>query len=97
MKISKYLWVEQGMHFHTLKKKKLLYHNQYSGKGYLICTGSRAHWTFEILTAHSIGKQHEACYLLGVVKTKQSAFEYVGQLVDHLYNKKDRSYEEYTK
>lgn len=94
MKISKQVWIDEKVKWDALKKIALLKRNEYKGQAYIICTSIHSNLLFEIIDARQLSSIYETCTVLAVCKNKGRAIEQVAILIDELYNKKTRTYEE---
>ncbi len=93
MRISKELWVEDGVKWTTWKKNQLVKRNKYKGSVYLVCSSPCDHWLFEVIEAKYLTKRYEACYVIGIMQTREGAIRYIASLIDNIYNKQIMSYE----
>ncbi len=93
MRVSKTLWVEEGVKWTYFNKRQLIKKNKYKGNVYLVCSSPCKHWLFEIIEAKDLTSRYEACCLLGISLTKVAAIEYVAGLLDAIYNKQIMDYQ----
>ncbi len=93
MRISKLLWVEDGVKWTAWKRNELMKRNKYRGNVYLVCSSPCKHWLFEIVEAQHLSSRYETCYVLGIMRTRETAVEYTMNLIDDIYNKQIMSYE----
>ena len=64
MRISKVLWVEEGVKWTHFNRRRLLKANKYKGSVYMVCSSPCRHWLFEIIEAKDLSMRYEACYLI---------------------------------
>ncbi len=93
MKISKYLWIEKGTKFNKLKKLQLRTSNKCKTHFYFVCTSYQNDFLFDIVESQHLNYRYKPCYLIGVAKTKETAINYVGKLINELYNLQTISYD----
>nr|WP_302596130.1 hypothetical protein [uncultured Cellulosilyticum sp.] len=93
MRISKYIWIDEKVKWNKWQTMRLKLYNKCSVDGYIICTGSKKQWLFEILEPHQIKQQHEKCYAVGIAHSKKAAVAQVAVLIDAIYNQKAQDYE----
>ena len=93
MKISKYIWIDEKVKWNKWQLTKLRLSNKCDINGYIICTGSKPQWLFEILDSRQIKTQHKSCYVVAIVHSKKEAIAQVTTLIDAIYNQKTQDYE----
>lgn len=93
MKISKYIWIDEKVKWNRWQMMCLKLYNKCNLKGYIICTGSKKQWLFEILTPHQIKMQHKGCYVVGIAHSKEAAVKHIAERIDAIYNQKIQDYE----
>ena len=93
MRISKLLWVEDGVKWTAWKRNELIKRNKYRGNVYIVCSSPCKNWLFEIVESRHLSHRYEDCYVLGIMHTRESATQYILSLIDAIYNKQIMSYE----
>ncbi|WP_054740600.1 hypothetical protein [Cellulosilyticum ruminicola] len=93
MRISKDLWIDEKVKWSRWQLMCLKLYNKCSINGYIICTGSKKQWLFEILRPHQIKEQHKECYVVGIAHSKEVATHHIVQRIDAIYNKQIQDYE----
>lgn len=93
MRISKRLWVEEGVKWTPWKRNELIKRNKYRGNVYIVCSSPSKHWLFEIVESRHLSNRYEGCYILGITRTRETATQYIMNLIDAIYNKQIMSYE----
>jgi len=91
MKISKELWIEEGLKFNSMRQIKI--QNKCKERVYLVYTSYNEHLLFEIMESRYLTPRHKECYLVAVTQSKEKAIHYVSHLIDQIYNLKLKSYE----
>lgn len=86
MKISKQVWIEDGIKWNKFRKMELSHKNRYRGFGYIVCTSPQEHLLFEIMEARFLNDYYQQATLLAICRSKQQAVRQVMHWVDALYN-----------
>ena len=92
MKISKQVWIEDGIKWNKLRQRELSHKNRYRGFGYIVCTSPQEHLLFEIMETRFLNDYYQEATLLAICKSKKQAIMQVVQWVDAIYNVQTISY-----
>jgi hypothetical protein len=69
-------------------------YGRYGKNLYIICTGTKPGYLFEILSSRFLTKAYDQSYVIGITKTKQEAIEYMQVLIEELFIKRTMTLEE---
>lgn len=95
MKISKQIWVDEPIKWNALIKRKICKKNHYSGHAYIVCTSPHSHLLFEIFEAGRLNETYSTSTLIALCASKKSAVEVVTELIDMIYNQKNKTYDDF--
>lgn len=94
MKISKQIWIEDGIKWNSLRKRELCKRNRYKGHAYIVCTSPRDHLLFEIVEARLLNGYYQDAMVLALCMSKKQAVSEVTKWVDALYNQQIITYDQ---